>query len=267
MILIFVDILLPDNRSGVEILRSVNERRLNCPVIMMTGAPNIETAAESVRLGAYDYLAKPVEKTALLRITSQALRHKLLRDEKSHIESENERYRQHLDAIFRSVFEGIITVNPVMQVMNVNNAAIQFLRLDPQQVVGRKLDELLDESYAACCTVLRNTLQSQTPVREYRVEFRPANRARQVVMLNSAPLVDHEQTFLGAVLVIRDITRLTNLERELKDTPWFSEYHWEKPANASDVQFAGSPDRDQNNGADQRRERRRERIGGRSAAL
>jgi transcriptional regulator with PAS, ATPase and Fis domain len=38
-----------------------------------------------------------------------------------------------------------------------------------------------------------------------------------VVVLNSAPLVDRENQFLGAVLVVRDITRVTTLERELKE--------------------------------------------------
>ncbi len=57
--LVFVDILLK-GRSGIEILKVVTQKNLNCPVVMITGVPTIETASEALRIGAFDYLSKPV---------------------------------------------------------------------------------------------------------------------------------------------------------------------------------------------------------------
>ncbi|MEJ2192335.1 MAG: response regulator transcription factor [Nitrospirota bacterium] len=65
--LIVADILL-GGRTGLELLGEVHERGLCAPVVMVTGAPSIETAAEAVRLGAYDYLPKPVDIRELLAV-------------------------------------------------------------------------------------------------------------------------------------------------------------------------------------------------------
>ena len=70
--LIITDILL-GGHTGVDLLRQVKDRRLTCPVIMITGEPNIKTAMEAVRLGAFDYIPKPVEKETLLKTARLAL--------------------------------------------------------------------------------------------------------------------------------------------------------------------------------------------------
>ena len=68
-------------RTGVDILRKVKDIGMQCPVILITGEPNIETAADGVRLEAFDYLSKPIRKKILLRVVANALRHKELIDE------------------------------------------------------------------------------------------------------------------------------------------------------------------------------------------
>lgn len=74
------DILLPDMK-GTEILERVKERGCEEPVILITGEPNFETATAAVRLGAFDYLAKPVTKVDLLAAVDRALRQlQLLRE-------------------------------------------------------------------------------------------------------------------------------------------------------------------------------------------
>lgn len=78
--LLISDILLPDIR-GTEILERVKERGCEEPVILITGEPNFETATAAVRLGAFDYLAKPVTKVDLLAAVDRALRQlRLLRE-------------------------------------------------------------------------------------------------------------------------------------------------------------------------------------------
>ena len=90
--LVITDVIL-GGRTGVDILRKVKDMGIQCPVILITGEPNIETAADGVRLGAFDYLPKPIRKKTLLRVTSHALRHKKIIDEKNRVETENVRYR------------------------------------------------------------------------------------------------------------------------------------------------------------------------------
>jgi two-component system, NtrC family, response regulator HydG len=117
--LVITDVIL-EGRTGVDILRKVKDIGMQCPVILITGEPNIETAADGVRLGAFDYLPKPIRKETLLRVTSHALRHKELIDEKNRVETENVRYRLSQDAIFKSLKDAIVTVDNNMQVLEAN---------------------------------------------------------------------------------------------------------------------------------------------------
>ena len=75
------DIVLP-GASGVTLLKAIRNTSPDVQVIMMTGEPGIESAAESVRSGACDYLTKPVGKNAILRSVSNALRLKACDDER-----------------------------------------------------------------------------------------------------------------------------------------------------------------------------------------
>ncbi len=72
--LIISDIVL-EGASGTELLRYIRQTGVQCPVVMITGFPNLESAAEAVRLGAFDYISKPVNKETLLRFVRQALKH------------------------------------------------------------------------------------------------------------------------------------------------------------------------------------------------
>ena len=78
---LITDIVMP-NFDGLAVLREVVEqRRCQEPVILITGEPNLQTASEAVRRGAFDYIQKPVTKDKLLEAVSGGLRHvKLLRE-------------------------------------------------------------------------------------------------------------------------------------------------------------------------------------------
>jgi len=56
--LLLLDVKMPQ-MDGIEALRQIRRKRTDLPVIMMTGHGTIESAVEAMRIGAYDYLAKP----------------------------------------------------------------------------------------------------------------------------------------------------------------------------------------------------------------
>ena len=85
------DIVMPDF-DGIKVLSEVVEDR-GCqePVILITGEPNLDTASEAVRRGAFDYISKPVTKSKLVEAVDRGLRHvQLLRERDSALQSELE---------------------------------------------------------------------------------------------------------------------------------------------------------------------------------
>jgi PAS domain S-box-containing protein len=84
-----VDILMPQ-MSGLELLPRVRRLTPTVKIILVTGAPSVETASEAVRLGAFDYLSKPVRAEALVRAVDAAALVKAL-------EAENRSYRLDLE--------------------------------------------------------------------------------------------------------------------------------------------------------------------------
>lgn len=72
--LILLDIWMPD-LDGITLLREWSEEEdgLPCPVIMMSGHGTVETAVEATRLGAYDFLEKPLSMAKLLLTVERAL--------------------------------------------------------------------------------------------------------------------------------------------------------------------------------------------------
>jgi len=70
--LILADIVLDDG-CGIDILEEVARRKLKTRVIIMTAYPSTETAQDSFRLRAVDYLVKPLRQGELINSVKEAL--------------------------------------------------------------------------------------------------------------------------------------------------------------------------------------------------
>lgn len=70
--LVLSDLRLPDY-EGIDLLKWMNDRGINIPLIIMTGYADIQSAVLAMKLGARDYIAKPVNPEELLKKISEAL--------------------------------------------------------------------------------------------------------------------------------------------------------------------------------------------------
>ena len=207
--LIFADIILPE-RSGMELLKEAKEIAPHVLVVMITGAPSIDTATESMRIGAFDYIVKPVRQDALLKTVAIALRHKVLQDDR-------EQCRLNFETIFRSVGDGIITVDGNMVVVAINDGARRICDFQGDGLVGRPLRELADRCDGNCLGALGEALQTRQPMKLRFVECRSTQGKQQIVSVTASPLLGVQGRATGAVMVVRDETRLMNLERRLRE--------------------------------------------------
>ncbi|MBV5318369.1 MAG: sigma 54-interacting transcriptional regulator [Desulfobulbaceae bacterium] len=205
--LIISDIILGGN-TGIDLLKRIREIGLSCPVVMITGYPTVETAAEAVRLGAFDYIPKPVEKEALLKTARLALRQHQLEQGKRQAEQEREKYRAFLETVFKSVTDGIITVDNNLGIMEMNPAArLLFNELQPGMADQKTIVALCgQEEFLPLKKGLLQVLKNGHESSPHLFECRGVDRQKKVLSVATAPLKDGAGGLAGAVMVIRNMT-------------------------------------------------------------
>ena len=72
---VLLDLRMP-GMDGMSVLKMIKQKWPETEVVIITGYPTVETAKEAVRLGAYDYLAKPVGPDEVVNVTSGAMMQK-----------------------------------------------------------------------------------------------------------------------------------------------------------------------------------------------
>ena len=95
--LVLCDIKMP-KMDGVEVLQKVQKTKPEIPFIMISGHGEIETAVETMRLGAYDYISKPPDLNRLLNAIRNAL-------DKKNLIVENKRLKKKMGKNFEMIGE------------------------------------------------------------------------------------------------------------------------------------------------------------------
>ncbi len=211
--LIISDIVL-QGASGIDLLRQIKEMGKTCPVVMITGYPNIETAAEAVRLGAFDYVPKPVKKDELLKIVALALEKQELQKEKNRFEAQQEKNRYLQETILRSVREIIITVDTHLRIADMNDMASDWSRsFLPEIAIGVSLPTLNSKFGRALLQDSEEVLKHRKELKIHRIEWQKPDNSFGVMSVTAAPLEDSKGTFLGVVITARDLTHLEDLDK------------------------------------------------------
>jgi len=94
--LVICDLRMP-HMGGLELIRTLSEQAPQLPVIVVSGAGVMTDAVEALRLGAADYLIKPLEDLAVLELSV----HRAL--ERARLQQENLRYREKLETANREL--------------------------------------------------------------------------------------------------------------------------------------------------------------------
>ncbi len=77
--LIFLDVWLP-GMDGLSLVEQLSTARRTSPIVMISGHGTVETAVRATRLGAYDFLEKPLSLERVLLTVNHALADRKLRD-------------------------------------------------------------------------------------------------------------------------------------------------------------------------------------------
>lgn len=199
--------------TGVELLRLLKTSNPLLQVVLITGHPEVQTASEAVRLGACDYLSKPILPNELLNAAHHALTCKQLAQQ-------TETHRADLQAIFSSLSDGILMVDQQGAVQQSNQAYLRICGLFEHNLSADTADSNLPCAGLCRQTILKS-LQSGTPQKLERFRCNRQDRKNQVVTITTSPIRNHEGVCTGIVAALRDETRIDELEGRLSTRKGF----------------------------------------------
>ena len=139
--LVILDIIMPE-MDGFELLKRIKAINPDALAIMITGYLEPETAVEALRLGAYDFIVKPLNLDLVALIVRKAL-------EKKRIEEDTETYRRNLENL---VGERTAEFQQALQALNKSH-------LDSGKVLARAMEARDPSSQGRSDRVRRMSLQ------------------------------------------------------------------------------------------------------------
>jgi two-component system phosphate regulon sensor histidine kinase PhoR len=122
------------------------------------------------------------------------------------------RQRNELEAVLSSMVEGVVAVDHMGHIMSINKAAADFLKVDPEKVKGRNIEEAVRE--VDIQQFVRRTLESKERV---EAEVTLQIEGERFFQLLGASLPDIGGGKAGGVIVMHDITRMRRLENVRRD--------------------------------------------------
>lgn len=131
--LVFTDLRLPD-MSGLDLLVRVKERLPSAPVIVITGYASIETAVETIKSGAYDYLTKPLAPDRVRIVAQRAL-------EAWALSEEVQRLRQELsgDVVFENTIGKSYRMQEVFRIIRQTAGSDSNILITGESGTGKEL--------------------------------------------------------------------------------------------------------------------------------
>lgn len=205
--LILLDIMMPgmDGYEICTILKS-NEETARIPIIFISALTEVEGILRAFQSGGVDYITKPFRSEEVLARVQTHL-------ELQNAIHEKEAAHTMLQTIMDSIENVIVTVDNQLRVINTNKPLASICGDVPGDT--RSFQQRLLDGSGPCAELLQKVFEQQKPVKEYRVECSCGGQNGKTLVLNAAPLAGEHSELDGAVLVVRDISRLAELEKNL----------------------------------------------------
>ncbi len=212
----FVDVMMP-KVGGVDVLRFIKEKDPKSIVVVMTGSGTEDTALQSMKLGADEYLTKPFETEQVVHLTRKLLERREADKEHQRLKKEIRSVERYLANVTTIINEGLITTD--------RNGKIEFINLAATKLWGYSLEQLKGKDVhflirGEADTLLHRDLVKDT-IRRGKIEgefhFRKKDKGTFLGYLSTS-VIEEKDRVRGIVLVVTDLTRLREVERRLKQS-------------------------------------------------
>lgn len=201
---VLTDLEMPD-LGGKELLAAMKEAGIDATTIVLTGHGDVTKAVEAMKLGAFDFLLKPVVSDELICAVDRAIEFNQVR--------QHGRAMERLASEWQTTFDACPDLLGVFdterRLLRCNDAFAARLGADKNRAAGRGLVDCLEPDIVAACA------QTLADGRSRTMETYDA-RLGGDLLVTTSPLVDDRGRLFGLVFLARNITERKQAARELE---------------------------------------------------
>ncbi len=246
--IVLVDLRMPEV-DGLEVLATVTQESPDTPIIVVSGTGVIADAVEALRLGAWDYVLKPLHDMAVLEhAVNKAL-------ERARLITENKKYQEHLEeeikkrtaelkrlnvqlqtelaeriraeetlkaseeryrTIVDTAREGVWVIDKNARTTFANRQMADMLGYSGKEMLGRAVPEFLYDKNAAIFKKKQKTRKKGLG-EQYDLRFIRKDGSELWGIVNATPMFDADCQMSGAFAMVTDITERKQAEEALKE--------------------------------------------------
>jgi len=210
--LVVINIQMP-KENGLEVLKEIGDRDPGLCIIIITASALIDRVLIALRLGAYDFVERPIRNEELLNAVKRCL-------EKRILEKKLNEANGLLNAVLGAMGEGVIVIDKEMKIVAANRGFIQRINSRREDAIGRKCYEV-SHHYEVCCKErgeecpVLETFRTGEPVRAVHTHYDALGNPFKAEV-NSYPIKDEKGKVIQAVETVMDVTDRVRHEEEMK---------------------------------------------------
>ena len=140
--IVLLDMIMPD-MDGYQVMDYIKSKQLDPMVIIMTGHASIDSAVESLKRGAYDYLRKPFDFEQLLARVKNTIDQIKLKKENELVNGKLKVTEQRYQYLVDASPDIIYTLNPDGEITFINGAVESLLECKAEQLLNRHYTDIV----------------------------------------------------------------------------------------------------------------------------
>ncbi|MCP4254461.1 MAG: response regulator [Candidatus Scalindua sp.] len=214
---IVIDFNLSD-MDGLELMRSMNYKKYNIPVVMVTAFGDENVAVEAMKLGAYDYIVK--SDSYLKRLASTILRvmhEPELKKEKEKAENDLRASELKYKILIDNMIDVVFTADKALNIISINLAGQRVFEYSCEDIKGLNFYDLIyDADREKIVDCVNGSFAGNREFLEgFEFRIKTGNGRIKDVQLNAKVDYDNNCNVIGFEGVVRDITGRKEFEQKL----------------------------------------------------
>ena len=203
--LVLVDLRMPE-MDGYDVIKHIHKESPQTPLIVISGASGIQDAIETMKIGAWDYLVKPIrEMSTLVHSIERAFDHSQILMEKQKTEQLLIQSEKKYSKLIETTSSGFWQVDKNSITTGVNHALCEMLGVTSEQMIGNSAQTFADQKAENIFDAIL-TDSSDLQSKSFDIILRTKKGEQLYAFFDAALSFDNNNEITGAFAFVSDIT-------------------------------------------------------------